>query len=866
MKASLITTVFNEEKTIDLFLKSILNQTKLPEEIIIVDGGSTDGTINKITKFRFLNTKKIADIKIISKKGNRAVGRNEAIRKAKYPIIAIADAGCILDKNWFKNITKLFADKNIDVVAGYYTGAAKTIFQKCLIPYVLVMKDKLNKEEFLPATRSMALKKSIWERAGMFNEKLSHNEDYAFAKELKEAEAKIVFCKDAIVNWIPRKNLKEAFIMFFRFALGDAEAKILRDKVVYIFLRYIFAVYLLILSIVMRSYLLWIFYFFMVCLYIGWSIRKNYKYVGNVRAYFYLPLLQITSDIAVMTGTITGLAKQMSLRSLVSLIQRNKIVSLIICIYVAMMILVLNWGIPGVSHPFPYHMDEWHQLQSVRDFFRLGTVNINGAANGSVFQFFLTGLYLIPFYALHIVNIFAIKSSVTNLSIQTTLFEVLRLNTLLFGVLSTIAIAYIAKRYFRIQPFLAVFLFVFNPLWITLSNYFKYDIALMFWIMLAFLFLLKYVRQNKFLDFLLAGVFSALALSTKLEPFNLLFVYIAVFFLFTPKFYNKIKHLLIGLLSYLTVFMFFGIPDVILGKGSLVSYLVSNLHSTPDETSHVINLGMNYWVYFLSTLYPASFGRVFYFAFIITVLVGMIALIRKIVLQRNSLIKIFNENKSFVVLILLFVSYVVNLLPMRIGALANRLVPLIPLMAIVVAYFVQYVYRKIDSKAIKIVIVILIFVLFLTQFVESYTWYSLKTENNLRAVASKWILGNIKSGTTIGLENIPIYQVIPDILLKEFYLNQYGRGQANKYTYKIVNSKTKNFPKTVILTNDYIEENYFVSSDKKSIVEELRKLQYRKIKTIYLNSSIFSFFNNRLEFYMAAIIPLPDAISVYEKQ
>ena len=34
---------------------------------------------------------------------------------------------------------------------------------------------------------------------------------------------------------------------------------------------------------------------------------KNYKYVKDIRAIFYLPLIQITSDVAVILGTINGL-------------------------------------------------------------------------------------------------------------------------------------------------------------------------------------------------------------------------------------------------------------------------------------------------------------------------------------------------------------------------------------------------------------------------------------------------------------------------------------------------------------------------------------------------------------------------------
>ena len=50
-KVSFITTVYNEEKDIRLFLDSLINQTYLPEEVIIVDGGSTDGTLKIIRDF-----------------------------------------------------------------------------------------------------------------------------------------------------------------------------------------------------------------------------------------------------------------------------------------------------------------------------------------------------------------------------------------------------------------------------------------------------------------------------------------------------------------------------------------------------------------------------------------------------------------------------------------------------------------------------------------------------------------------------------------------------------------------------------------------------------------------------------------------
>ncbi len=315
MKTSLVCTVLNEEKTINSFLGSVFNQSKLPDEIIITDGGSTDNTISEISSFIFPQRKNVPNIKLLFKNGNRSVGRNEAIKKSTGDIILISDAGCVLDKNWIKTILAPFVNKKIDVVAGYYKGAPKNIFEKCLVPYVLVMQDKINKNEFLPATRSMALRKSVWEKLKGFNEKLSHNEDYAFASKIKEKGFKIAFSKSAIVYWSPPKNIFKSFKMFFRFALGDAQSRIFRDKVIFIFLRYIFAFCLVVLALITKSNYLSEFIFICLLLYIAWAIQKNYRYVRNYKALFYLPMLQFISDFAVLLGTSLGILKKIGMEN-----------------------------------------------------------------------------------------------------------------------------------------------------------------------------------------------------------------------------------------------------------------------------------------------------------------------------------------------------------------------------------------------------------------------------------------------------------------------------------------------------------------------------------------------------------------------
>jgi len=300
---SLIVTVLNEAKTIASLLASIKNQLLLPAEVMIVDGGSTDQTRVIIQKFAAENPH--LKIFLTLAKGNRSLGRNTAIKLAKAEWIAITDAGCQLDQNWLSELAKKQAISQAEVVAGYYQGRAESNFQTGLIPYVLVMPDKLPKSEaeiFLPATRSMLISKKAWDQAGRFDETLSHNEDYALAHQLVKTKVKMAFCPTALVYWQPPTGLSAAAKMFYRFAKGDCEARIWRPKVGLIFGRYLF-VLIGALLLAKTNFLSW-FLGLNLIIYISWAVLKNFDYAKS--GWHWLPVLQITSDLAVMAGTISG--------------------------------------------------------------------------------------------------------------------------------------------------------------------------------------------------------------------------------------------------------------------------------------------------------------------------------------------------------------------------------------------------------------------------------------------------------------------------------------------------------------------------------------------------------------------------------
>lgn len=301
---SVICTVLNEQETILELLEALSEQTTTPAEVIICDGGSSDNTQSLVTEFSKKHPQ--CNLRLLVKKGNRSVGRNAAIQAAENSIIAITDAGCVPQKDWLKELLEKYAEMQAPVIAGYYKGVAKNPFEEAVVPYVLVMPDQINPHTFLPATRSMLIEKRVWQALGKFDEQLSHNEDFAFANKIKKAGYKIAFAKDAIVAWFPRQNLTEFENMIERFAMGDIEANIIRPKVVFLFFRYLLLIVLTRLVLLVSgwrevvSLLLTLF-----VIYSLWAIQKNSKYL--TKGWYWLPILQVVSDFAVIKGSIRGL-------------------------------------------------------------------------------------------------------------------------------------------------------------------------------------------------------------------------------------------------------------------------------------------------------------------------------------------------------------------------------------------------------------------------------------------------------------------------------------------------------------------------------------------------------------------------------
>jgi glycosyltransferase involved in cell wall biosynthesis len=220
---SVVATVKDEADSIDGFLAALLNQSRPPDEIVISDGGSTDGTAEAI---RRAEANERSQLRLIEAPGtNIAQGRNRAIASCSGSIVAVTDAGTTPRPDWLERLVQpLESDPSVAVSGGFFEPGGSTFLQRCIAVVITPQLPEVSADSFLPSSRSVAFRRDWWERAGGYPEWLDYCEDVVFDLELKRAGAAIAYASDARVVWSPAPTLRGFARQYFRYARGDAAA------------------------------------------------------------------------------------------------------------------------------------------------------------------------------------------------------------------------------------------------------------------------------------------------------------------------------------------------------------------------------------------------------------------------------------------------------------------------------------------------------------------------------------------------------------------------------------------------------------------------------------------------------------------
>lgn len=181
MKISLITVTYNSGKTLSDTINSVLSQTFTDFEYIIIDGGSTDNTIDIIKKYESYFKGKL---KWISEKDN---GLYDAMNKGI--LLSTGDViGTLNSDDFFsnKNIleiihTEFIKDKTIDAIYGDIHFVNSTNLNKCVRYYSSkIFSRKLMILGFMPAHPSFYIKRKSIFKSGLYKTSYKVAADFEF--------------------------------------------------------------------------------------------------------------------------------------------------------------------------------------------------------------------------------------------------------------------------------------------------------------------------------------------------------------------------------------------------------------------------------------------------------------------------------------------------------------------------------------------------------------------------------------------------------------------------------------------------------------------------------------------------------------
>ena len=242
---SVACTVLNESDDIDALVESLMRQTLAPAEVIIVDGGSTDGTWERLeaarSKYPTLVPIRDESCSLQCSPGPIARGRNIATAAASSDVVACADAGCAYGPDWLANLTAPIFNGHFQYsVGGSYIDPTKTdptktdptktdptktdptkstVWDVASAPFFGI---KLNPDAATKSctARSMAFRKELWQRVGGFPETVFLGEDTVFDSKVRQLVTP-AFAERAKASYQPRHTLHSALRQMVSYSVTD---------------------------------------------------------------------------------------------------------------------------------------------------------------------------------------------------------------------------------------------------------------------------------------------------------------------------------------------------------------------------------------------------------------------------------------------------------------------------------------------------------------------------------------------------------------------------------------------------------------------------------------------------------------------
>ena len=210
MKISLYIPCYNAAETIGPCLDAVLKQTLSPDEIIVVDDGSTDQIQTILQKY---------PVRIIQHSENKGLGavRNTALHNVRGDFVASLDGDCVPEPDWLERLMKLFYSDRVGGVGGRLVEKFSSSI--CDRWRTIHMPQSWQAEERAPLFlfgANTVFRREVILKAGLYNEKFQRNyEDVDLCKRLSSIGYNFGYDSLAVVYHIKKDTLQTVLNSFW---------------------------------------------------------------------------------------------------------------------------------------------------------------------------------------------------------------------------------------------------------------------------------------------------------------------------------------------------------------------------------------------------------------------------------------------------------------------------------------------------------------------------------------------------------------------------------------------------------------------------------------------------------------------------
>jgi rhamnosyltransferase len=208
---SIIMRSYNEGWALRDTLPALAAQDYRHWELIVIDSGSTDGSVDLI---RNANPRHFVQIQASDYNPSRVMNHGMRLARSDFGIFLNADA-TPQGKNWLRPLVSALQDPNTAAVYGrqiprvHCEAVFAHDYERCFGP----TRESRNWEHFFSMVSS-GIRKDIWSKRG-FLEKMQYSEDDEYTRWCRAQGYHVVYCPESVVmhshNYTPAQAYKRSF-------------------------------------------------------------------------------------------------------------------------------------------------------------------------------------------------------------------------------------------------------------------------------------------------------------------------------------------------------------------------------------------------------------------------------------------------------------------------------------------------------------------------------------------------------------------------------------------------------------------------------------------------------------------------------